>query len=483
MGPPFRCCSASDCVATTGGWLRGSSIEYDEWAAAAADHRWSYAGQLPFFKKTETWHDADQHPDLHGHKGPIAVSCACKSTGRKFPLCDDIAAAWDELGVPVLPELDHNTGNNLGRAQLCESRRDGKRQHAAINYSLEGVDILTHTLVAKVIIDNKTSTPPKAVGVELADGKVVKGAEVIISAGVFKSPQLLLLSGVGPAAHLAEHGIEPIVDLPGVGHNLHDHMSFYQFWKLKHPEQNLVLGSPNPVFQQPAFAMGVPMDWIVSTDVPHEGLAQALEKDHAGVPAEEHPFLTQARTQVETIILNVKLPVPGITPDIEHLTTLTVPFLPTSRGSVTLASASPTAQPRIALNHLATETDKYVFRSGLRQLARLMHSTAFGQEHIVGESEIPPLPGFEPIHPDTTTDEQLDARIAVAGTTTWHAAGTCSMGAVVDGDCRVRGVQGLRVVDASIIPVPLSAHIQAPVYALSEQAAAIIAAGKKKTSL
>lgn len=467
--------------------MRGSSIEYDEWGVAASDPRWSYTGQLPFFKKAETWHDPAQHPDQHGHEGPIKVSCIPSSTGRKFPLCDDMAAGWDELGVPVLPGFDQNAGNSLGRAHLAESRRDGKlRQHAAINYSLDGVEILFHTLVNKVIIDNNTTmTKPKAVGVELVDGRVIKGAEVIVSAGVFKSPQLLMLSGIGPASHLAEHGITPVVDLPAVGQNLHDHTSMYQFWKLKHPEQGLVLGSPNPVFQKPEFALGVPMDWIVSTDVPHDGLAEALGKDTgaaaaAAAAADGHAFLSQARTHLETCVLNCKMPLPGLTPDIDHITTLTVSFLPTSRGTVTLSSSSPTAPPKIELNLLATETEKYIFRAGLRQVARFMHSTtSFGQKHIVGESEIPPLPGLTPITPEST-DEELDRRIAATGTMTWHAAGTCSMGAVVDGECRVHGVEGLRVVDASVIPVPLSAHIQAAVYALSEQAAAMIAGGKTR---
>lgn len=475
----------------TGGWIRGSAIEYNEWGAAASDARWSYAGQLPFFKRAETWHDRTQNPAEHGHDGPIAVACTPRSTGRKFPLCDEVAAGWDELGVPVLPDLDQNAGNNLGRAQVAESRRDGKRQHAAINYRLDGIDVLAKALVHKILIETNdnnsttTTTLPKAVGVELANGKTIKATqEVVLSAGVFKSPQLLMLSGVGPAAHLRAHDIAPVVDLPAVGQNLHDHMSFYQFWKLKHPGRGLVLGSPNPLFQQPAFGHGVPMDWIVSMDVPHDGLAQALAKDHAAAAAAaaptnpedvaSHPFLTQARTHFENIILNVKLPLPGVPPDTEHLTTVTVPFLPTSRGTVTLASPAPTAPPHIAPNYLATEADRYVFRAGLRHLARLMHETSFGRAHIVGEAEVPRLPGLAPVVP-TATDEQLDRRLAAAGVMTWHAAGTCSMGTVVDGDCRVHGVAGLRVVDASIIPVPLSAHIQAAVYALGEQAAAIIA--------
>lgn len=424
-------------------------------------------------KKTEEYYD-DSNLEQHGKDGPIYVASSA-STGRKFPLCEAMASAWDELGVPVLPNFDQNAGNNLGRAHLCESRRKGLRQHAAISYKLDGVEILVDTLVKKVVLETVEGKQPKAVGVELADGKVIRGAEVIVSAGVFKSPQILLLSGVGPAAHLKEHGIAPVVDLPDVGQNLHDHMSFYQFWKLKNPEKGLTLGSPNPTFQQPEFAMGVPMDWLVATDVPHDGLAAALERDEGAPPpdAAAHPLLRHARTHIETIILYVKLPVPGVAPDYEHLTTLVVPFLPTSRGHVSLASADSRAHPRIVMNHLATEADRYVYRAGLRQLTRLMLDTAFGREHIVGES-VPPVPGMEALALDDA-DEKLDARLKLAAVTTWHAAGSCSMGTVLDPEFRVKGVEGLRVVDASVIPVPLSSHIQAAVYALSEQAAAMIA--------
>lgn len=423
-------------------------------------------------KKTESWYE--ESPEQHGLDGPMVVASSA-STGRKFPLCEDVAGAWDELGVPALSNFDQNSGNNLGRAQLCEARREGLRQHAAINYKLDGVDILTNTHVAKVVLEKGDGgKPPKAVGVELADGKVIKGGEVVISAGVFKSPQLLMLSGVGPAEHLKEHGIEPVVDLQGVGQNVHDHTSFYQFWKLKNPEKGLTLGSPNPLFQKPEFAMGVPMDWLVCTDVPHDGLAKAIEKDEGKVPSTtEHPYLKQARTHSETIVLYVKLPVPGVTPDYAHLTSLSVTFLPTSRGTVTLASGDASAAPKISMNYLATETDRYVFRSGLRQLTRFMLDTKFGREYIEGET-VPPVPGMEALQLDDS-DEKLDTRLKLAATTTWHAGGSCSMGTVVDSEFHVKGVEGLRIIDASVIPVPLSSHIQAAVYALSEQGAAMVA--------
>lgn len=417
-------------------------------------------------KKSESWFD-DSNPEHHGQNGPITVASTA-SSGRKFPLCEAVASAWDELGVPALPDFDHNAGDNLGRARLCEARRDGLRQHAARCYSLDGVEILVDTLVTRVLIE-QVDGQPKAVGVELGDGQVIRGAEVVISAGVFKSPQLLMLSGIGPASHLAEHGIETIVDLPEVGQNLHDHASIYQYWRLKNPEKGLTIGSPNPLFLQPEFAKGVPIDWIVSTDVPHDGLAKAIETDE-GVPPNEkdHPFLNTARTHLEHCILYLKLPLPGIEPDFAHLTTFTCMFLPTSRGSVSLRSAEATASPRIAMNYLATATDRYVAREGLRQLSRIMLDTAFGREHIVGETAVDAVSLED-------GDEKLDARVRSGAVTTWHAAGSCSMGTVVDSECRVKGVVGLRVVDASVIPLPISAHIQAATYALGEHAAAVIA--------
>lgn len=435
------------------------------------DERWSYKGQLPYMRKTEEWYE-DSKPEHHGKDGPIFVASA-RSAGRKFPLTDPIAKGWDELGVPALPDLDQNSGDNLGRAYICEARRDGKRQHSASAYPLDGVEVLVDTLVKKVVIE-KAGGRLSAAGVELADGKVIAGKNVISSGGTIRSPQLLLLSGIGATAHLKEHGIEALVDLPEVGQGLHDHTSLYQFWKLKNPEKGYTLGSDNPLFQRPEFAKGVPMDWIVSTDIPHEGLAEAIEKDEGQAPdVTKHRLLRKSRTQIETVVLYFKLPVPGVTPDAEHLTTLCVPFLPTSLGSVTLKSADPTEGPRVDLNYLATEVDKYVFREGLRQLTRLMLQTEFGKEYIAGES-VPPVPGMEAVSLEDH-DEKLDKRIELAAVMTWHCAGTCAMGKVVDSELRVKGVEGLYVVDASVIPVPLSAHIQAPVYALTEQAAAIIA--------
>lgn len=426
-----------------GGWLRGSSKEYDEWAALVNDNRWSYEGQLPYMKKSESCSEVC-NPEQHGQNGPITVTSTATS-GRKYPLRDPVAAAWDELCVPALPGFDHNSGDNLGRAQLCEARKDGLRQHAAICYDLGRVEVLADTLVKKIVIE-RVDGKPRAIGVELEDGRVIRGAEVIVSAGVFKSPQLLLLSGIGSASHLAEHGIETVVDLPSVGQNLHDHASIYQFWKLKDPEKGLTIGSPNPLFQQPEFAKGVPLDWVVSTDVPHAGLAKAIESDTGDAPSEtDHPYLKHPRTHLEHLVLYLKLPMPGVEPDYAHVTTFTGFFLPTSRGSVTLRSGTDSsASPRIEMNYLATAVDQFVAREGLRQVSRLMLDTEFGREYIAGETVV--VPGAADVDAVSLADadEKLDARLRKGAVTTWHAAGTCAMGAVVDAECRVMGVGGLR---------------------------------------
>ncbi|KAF5612328.1 alcohol oxidase [Fusarium subglutinans] len=432
----------------SGGWTRGAAADYDEWAALFDD----------------------TNPEQHGRDGPIRVTCA-KASNRVFPLAETAAAGWEELGVSTLPAGDQNSGNNLGRAYICEARCDGKREWSASQYSLEGVQVRLETLVNRVVIQ-KIDGHLKATGVELADGSVVNGQNIIISAGAFRSPQILQLSGIGPKTHLQEFGIEPLVDLPEVGKNLSDHMIFFQHWRLRDPSAGHTIGSSNPLFQQPQYSQGVPFDWIVNTGIPREGLAKAIERDEGTEPREsEHVLLAKDRTFVENIIMFAKLPFPGVPMDAEHITSALVSFLPTSTGSVSLKSGKPGEHPKVNLNYLSTEVDKYVFREGLRQLTRFMLESKFSDE-IIGESIPEGLPA-EALALDDS-DVKLDQRVAMTGGTSWHPSGTCSMGKVVDTEFCVTGVKGLRVVDASVIPVPLSAHLQAPLYALSEQAAAII---------
>lgn len=319
-------------------------MDYDEWAALVGDERFSYRGQLPWFKKAEHWFD-EKNPEQHGQDGPIYVASA-GSTNRIFPLSDHAAAAWEELGVNALPGFDQNAGENLGRAYICEARRDGKRQWAASLYSLEGVEVRLSTVVNKVVSTTVDGTLT-ATGVELADGSIVSAKNVILSAGTFRSPQLLQLSGIGSSKNLKEVGVEPLVDLPEVGQGLTDHVSFFQHWRVRDPSAGYTLGSPNPHFAQPQYAHGVPMDWIVSTSVPKDGLVDAIKKDEGVEPdASQHSLLSKTRTFLENIVLYAKLPFPGVPMDAEHITTAVVSFLPTSRGTVSLKSARPEDPPK-----------------------------------------------------------------------------------------------------------------------------------------
>lgn len=308
------------------------------------DDRYSYQGQLPYFKKVETWFN-NNNPGQHGQDGPIHVASS-GSTKRIFPLTPQAAAAWEELGVHALPDLDQNLGDNLGRAHICEARRDGKRQFSAGAYSLEGVEVRLNTLAHKIILAREQGIV-KATGVTLSDGSTVSAKKVIASAGTVRSPHLLQLSGIGPAAKLQEAGVECVIDNPEVGQGLTDHMSFFQHWRVKDPSAGYTLGSPNPTFAQPQYSQGVPLDWVISTGVPEQGLQAAIEKDEGAEPdPTTHRLLKKKRTFLEQIVLYAKVPFPGVPMDAEHITTAVISFLPTSRGSVTLKSSRPEDSPK-----------------------------------------------------------------------------------------------------------------------------------------
>ncbi|KAK8062873.1 glucose dehydrogenase, partial [Apiospora hydei] len=449
------------------GWFRGSRADFDSWADLL---RWPVA----LLQKTEKWY-SDELADQHGHDGKFHIESPV-STNRLYPLAGITEQAWREMGSEPLPGNDMNAGTNLGVGQLNENRRDGARQVAPSVYSLEGVTVLTETMVGSILLSKGDATKePEATGARLADGTEIRGRQVIVSAGAYRTPQILVHSGLGPKEVLEKHGIEPILEAPEVGKNFTDHVMMRMNWKLKDLTKGYAIDfqNPSPLFLEPQFAKGSPASYVVSATVPREGLEAAIAKDEGGKVDPEHPLLKREFAMMETMMLY--LAVPPLKPDGVHISSFLMAMKPTSRGTVTIASKDPTDPPLLDPNYLATEVDKYVWRHSLRQAAKLMtgDTTVLGRDIVAGEA---PFDEFGPLTTDAS-DEELDKRVQGQGTSTYHGAGSCSMGSVVDTNLRFKGVQNLRVVDASVIPIAIGAHIQAAVYALAEQAAVIISQG------
>ena len=281
-----------------------------------------------------------------------------------------------------------------------------------------------------------------------------------------------MLSGIGPQAELAKHNIPQLVELP-VGHNLHDHTTVTLPTKLKHPEQGLAIEHPD-FLKDPRRLNGLPHSWVVTEAVDLPKLKAALEKD--GQDTTNHPLLG-ARGHFEALFVY------GVINEIDSESSKHVPLdgsivtigvmmaLPTSRGTITLASDNPEDKPIIDPKHLDTEADKVMLREGIKRMLTATEAPAL-QEHLA--EQLPP-PGY-PILTSQSSDEEIDARARHTAHCWWHPGGSAEMGKVIDTDLKVKGVDGLRVCDASIYPVPLAAHYQAVTYATAERGADIIAA-------
>ena len=354
---------------------------------------------------------------------------------------------------------DGNSGSVKGYSELTENWKNGVRQPASVAYAIaecDNVTILTSTLVHKVIFDASNT---RAIGVDTSKGTFYASKEIVLCAGAYRSPQLLLLSGVGPASSLAAHDIPLVRDLPAVGQNLHDHFSLPLYWELKE-RGSAMDAAPDAKLSAPQFYLGLPADWMAyEHETPVLSAAQREGADDVSLRHLSHP------QRCHTEIFFAYVPAgPGARkyqPDGKTMTSMILSMTPTSRGSVTLASADPTANPAIDPNCYATEADRVAIRTAVRKVLASTLSTPLGQSIV--QAELTEHAG--------DTDAAIDARVGEYGNTFYHPAGTCAMGSVVDGACRVVGLNGLRIVDASVIPLPLGAHYQATVYALAEKAA------------
>ncbi|KAH7303667.1 hypothetical protein B0I35DRAFT_446387 [Stachybotrys elegans] len=433
-----------------GGWLRADAADYNDWAEIVADHRWSYQGLKPWFRKTERYADPQADPDERGFDGAMHISpiSASESGERKYPLREHTKRAWLELGVPE--NTRRKNGSTRGLAEMVENSHKGMRQPAQASYPLDGVQILLQTLVQRVTFSGSVAT-----GVELADGCIISARkEVILCAGAYRTPQLLMLSGIGPRGLLSELGIAVRHDSPYVGQNLHDHFAIYLAFRLRDSTAGYAMGSS---LWNPGLCKTLPWDWVVSEPLPAE-----LMSKH-GIKAE------QERNLWEAITLYVPPGIPGIPIDGSHIATSTMLLRPTSRGKVSIRSNSISDPPRIEPNYLSTALDRDTLVHATRETLKALST---GAMRPIIESETPPSgPGLDGLTPLTADapDETIEERIRRTGMQHHHSGGTAAMGRVVDTEGNVIGVHQLRIADASIIPIPLGGHPQASLYAMAEQ--------------
>lgn len=455
-----------------GGWLRADAADYDEWARAVGDQRWGHEGLGPWLRKTESFHGSRAEGSYgRGTDGPMNVTTvsASESGQRRYPLRDAVRDAWASLGVAQKNPGEGKDGSIAGLVEMSEnsSRDGGQRQPSYMAYPLDGVRVLTNTVCTRVLFSGTTAT-----GVELAGGqKITARREVILCAGSYHTPQLLMLSGVGPAETLAEHNIPAVKVSPHVGSNLHDHFAVYLAFRLRDPSLGYAMGSPAWP-QNPALFKGLPWDWVVSQPLPDGVLSRLDEQKH------KH---WRGRNLWEVLTLYVPPGIPGIPMDGTHIATSTMLLLPTSRGTVTIRSADAADPPLVRPAYFSTPIDRAALVHATRRTLQAVLATQTlgslvegetppsvqGQEKDLGELGLTPLTA-------TSTDAEIEDRIRRTGTQHHHSGGTAAMGAVVDAEGRVIGVDGLRVADASVIPVPLGGHPQATLYAMAEQVAAMV---------
>ena len=453
-----------------GAWARADASDYDQWAKVVGDERWSYKNCLPYLKKAEQHFNAKKNTKHRGSSGPIRVTSVAESDPkRKYGLREPIKAAWEELGLQSNPDGD--CGSLAGICELLENWYDGQRQPSYGAYGLKASNIITGAMVHKVIFAQDENGHHVASSVITTDGQRYKARrEIILCAGTIRTPQILMLSGIGPSNLLSKHKISVLLNNQEVGRNYFDHFALFQTWKLRDPGKGLSMGTPR--WDDPAFHKGLPCDWAVNEGIGPNLLQQALKADAKKGKETDQSLLSPKRCLTETMVVYSPLGAPVPT-DGSYLATSVMLLLPTSRGSVYITSASPMDAPAIDPNFYDTETDRTALIHGVRRVLYALLGTLAGKSYIKSEVAPPDMP----VLTENSSDTEIDARIRMTGLSHAHAAGTAAMGKVVDTQLRVKGVRGLRVADASIFPTAMGGHPQATLYGVAEHAADILLQG------
>lgn len=429
-------------------YVRGCAGDFEEWAALGATG-WGYADVLPYFRRAEDCaYGAD---DYRGVGGPLSV---CNGNGMHNPLYRAFIEAGRQAGYGVTADSNGFRQEGFGRMDMTV--RDGERCSAALAYlrparARRNLSVETRACARRVIMDGR-----RAVGVEYRRGGAIRRVrarrEVIVCASTFNSPKLLMLSGIGPAGQLREHGIGVVCDLPGVGANLQDHLEVWVQQACTRPiTLNGRLGALHKAL--------IGARWLLF----RRGLGATNHFESSGY------IRSRAGLEFPDIqfhFLAGAIAYDGSRAAAGHGYQVHVGAnKPASRGAVRLRSADPDAPPALIFNYLSEAADRRTFREGVRLTREILAQPAFdafrGTELAPGDA--------------VRSDEALDAWVAATAETAYHPAGTCRMGtdrlAVVDPECRVHGVEGLRVVDSSIMPTLTNGNLNAPTIMIAEKAA------------
>jgi 4-pyridoxate dehydrogenase len=434
-------------------FTRGDPNDYNRWSRNGAPG-WAYADVLPFFRRVETWQGGENQ--WRGGTGPIGVEWSKTD--------DPLFLAWIEAakaaGYNLVEDYNAATHEGWGRSQY--SIREGKRSSAATAYLRPALKRPNLTLVTDALTTRVTMQDTRATGVEYVQNgqtnHALASSEVILCAGAFNTPQILMLSGIGPAAHLKEMGIAPVLDLP-VGRNLQDHPAALIMYArqgggpfrdaMRADRMALAMARAHLFGSGPATVVPGGLHAFIKTHPELE--VPDIEFMFRGAPPHAHLWLPPFKPAYTDGF--------GIRPTLLH---------PQSRGEVRLASADPRAKPRIFLNVFSEASDLETLREGFKRA-----------REVAAQKPLDPYRGTETSPGEkVSTDAEIDAWLKKIVVTAHHPASSCAMGTsaqcVLDPQLRVKGAQRLRVVDASAMPDLVSAHINATVLMMAERAAELI---------